>query len=81
MTVGVANYYGDLQPKFFASYGYQPMVGIVYKYFMSPHVGLRFGATYTNLSAADSLSDLPNNRARNLSFATHLFELHGSNRK
>jgi hypothetical protein len=78
LTVGVANYYGDLQPKFFASYGYQPMGGIVYKYFMSPHIGLRFGATYTNLSAADSLSDLPANRARNLSFATHLFELHGA---
>lgn len=78
LTVGVSNYYGDLQPKFFASYGYQPMAGIVYKYFMSPHIGLRFGATYTNLSAADSLSNLPNNQLRNLSFATHLFELHGA---
>ena len=78
ITVGVANYYGDLQPKFWASYGYQPMGGIVYKYFMSPHVGVRFGASYTNLTAADSLSTIPNNVARNLSFATHLFEVHGA---
>jgi len=78
LTTGVANYYGDLQPKLFPSYGYKPMVGIIYKYFMSPHVGLRFGATYTNLTAADSLSDIPVDKARNLSFATHLFELHGA---
>ncbi len=78
ITVGVSNYYGDLQPKFFASYGYQPMAGIVYKYFMSPHVGIRMGACYTNLSAADSLSNLPNNQLRNLSFATHLFEVHSA---
>jgi len=77
LTAGVSNYYGDLQPKFFASYGYQPMGGIVYKYFLSPHIGLRVGASYTNLSAADSLSNLPNNQQRNLSFATHLFEMHG----
>jgi len=78
LTVGVSNYYGDLQPKFWPSYGYQPMAGIVYKYFMSPHVGLRFGASYTNLSAADSLSNIPADKARNLSFATHLFEFHGA---
>ncbi len=78
LTVGVANYYGDLQPKFFGSYGYRPMVGIIYKYFVSPHVGFRFGASYTTLTAADSLSNIPNNVARNLSFATHLFEVHGA---
>jgi hypothetical protein len=78
ITVGVANYYGDLQPKFFASNNYQPMAGIVYKYFLNPHIGLRVGACYTNLTAADSLSNLPNNQLRNLSFATHLFEVHGA---
>lgn len=78
ITVGLSNYYGDLQPKFWADYGYQPMAGIVYKYFMSPHVGLRVGASYTNLSAADSMSDIPVNRTRNLSFSTHLFETHGA---
>lgn len=78
LTVGISNYYGDLQPKLFPNYGYNPMGGIVYKYFMSPHVGLRVGASYTNLTAADSLSNIPVNVARNLSFTTHLFEVHGA---
>jgi len=78
LTVGASNYYGDLQPRLFPNYGYNPMGGIVYKYFMSPHVGLRVGASYTNLTAADSLSNIPNNVARNLSFTTHLFEVHGA---
>ena len=77
LSVGVANYYGDLQPKLFPNYGYQPMVGIMYKYFMSPRIGLRVGASYTNLTAADSLSNIPVNQARNLSFTTHLFEFQG----
>ncbi len=77
LTFGVANYYGDLQPKLFPSYGYMPMVGIVYKYFMNPHLGLRFGASYTRLTAADSLSSIPADVARNLSFTTNLFEIHG----
>jgi len=62
----------------FPNYGYEPMGGIVYKYFMSPHVGLRFGASYTNLTAADSMSNVPALKARNLSFTTHLFEVHGA---
>jgi hypothetical protein len=78
LTAGVSNYYGDLQSKLFPNYGYNPLGGIVYKYFMSPHVGLRFGASYTNLTAADSLSNIPVHEARNLSFTTHLFEFHGA---
>jgi hypothetical protein len=78
LTVGVANYYGDLQPKLFASNGYRPMAGIIYKYFASPHIGFRVGAEYTVLTAADSLSNIPINQARNLSFTTHLFEFHGA---
>ena len=78
LTLGVSNYYGDLQPKLFPSYGYMPMLGLVYKYFMNPHIGLRFGATYTRLTAADSLSNIPANVARNLSFTTNLFEVHGA---
>ena len=77
ITLGLSNYIGDLQPKTFPSTGYQPMGGIIYKYFMTPHVGLRFGASYTNLAASDSNSNIPVNKARNLSFATHLFEVHG----
>jgi Domain of unknown function (DUF6089) len=76
VTVGIANYYGDLQQKFFPNYGYEPMGGIIYKYFMSPRIGIRVGASYTNLTAADSMSTIPVNQARNLSFTTHLFEFH-----
>jgi hypothetical protein len=78
LMLGASNYYGDLQPKFFADYGYQPMAGIVYKYFMSPHVGLRASVSYTNLGAADSLSIIQANHARNLSFATRLLEGSGA---
>jgi hypothetical protein len=77
LMAGVSNYYGDLQDKVLPSYGYTPMAGIMYKYFMNPHVGLRFGAAYTKLNAADSLSDIPVKQARNLSFGTSLFEVHG----
>lgn len=78
ITFGAANYYGDLQQKLFPSYGYQPMIGVVYKYFLSPYVGIRLGASYTTLTAADSLSNIPVDKARNLSFGTHLFEVHGA---
>ena len=54
------------------------MAGIIYKYFMNPYVGIRTGASYTNLTAADSLSGNSANKARNLSFSTHLIELHGA---
>ena len=77
LTLGIANYYGDLQPKLFPKYGYMPMVGIVYKYFMTPHLGFRFGASFCRLTAADSMSDIAINKARNLSFTTNLFEIHG----
>lgn len=77
LMAGVANYYGDLQTKLPADYGYKPMGGIMYKFFFSPHVGVRFGASFTQLTAADSLSDIPINQARHLSFATNLFEFHG----
>lgn len=76
ITVGVANYYGDLQDKLFPSYGYKPVMGISYKFFMNPNIGLRFSASYTSLGAADSLSDIKTNRLRNLSFATRLIEAH-----
>jgi hypothetical protein len=76
LSVGVANYYGDLQPNMFPRNNYFPMGGIVYKYFWNPRVGIRAGFSYTHLSAADSLSNIPVNQARNLSFSTNLLEFH-----
>ena len=76
LSFGVANYYGDLQDKIFPSSGYKPMIGVSYKMFMNPHVGLRFGAAYTTLSGADSLSDIKANYLRNLNFTTRVIEAH-----
>ena len=74
---GVANYRGDLQDEWFPDNGYKPNAGIFYKYFMNPRVGFRFGANFTKITAADSLSDIYVKRMRNLRFASNLFELHG----
>ena len=74
---GVSNYHGDLQDKWIPDNGYHPMGGIIYKYFMSPHVGVRFGASFTKISGADSLSDIPVKVQRNLNFSSNLFEVHG----
>ncbi len=73
---GVSNYYGDLQDKLTPDFGYNPMGGVMYKYFTHPRIGFRFGAAYTRLTAADSLSDIAVKRARNLDFTTNLFEVH-----
>ncbi len=76
LSFGVANYYGDLQDKIFPSSGYHPMIGVSYKMFMTPHVGLRFGASYTTISGADSLSDIKANFERNLNFTARVIEAH-----
>jgi len=77
LMAGVSNYFGDLQDEYDPSFGYHPVGGVLYKYFTHPRIGFRFGAAYTRLSAADSLSRIPVKRARNLNFATNLFEVHG----
>ncbi|HTN46940.1 MAG TPA: DUF6089 family protein [Flavipsychrobacter sp.] len=73
---GASNYRGDLQDKWFPEYGYKPNVGLLYKYFMNPRVGIRLGMNYTKLTAADSLSDIAVKQIRNLRFETNLFEMH-----
>jgi len=78
MMGGVSNYIGDLQDKAFPAYGYKPMGGLFYKYFMNPHLGLRFGISRTQITGADSLSDNPLKRQRNLRFASNLTEVHGA---
>jgi hypothetical protein len=75
---GTANYYGDLNPEFFGKNGYSPVGGIMYKYFVNPRFGYRFGAKFAELTAADSLSYIAHQRQRNLDFTTNLFELHGA---
>lgn len=77
LMAGVANYYGDLQKDLFPDYGYKPMGGIVYKYFFNPRLGVRLGAAYTSITAADSLADSWVQQRRHLRFATNIIELHG----
>ena len=77
LSAGVANYYGDLQDKMFPNYGYRPMAGVAYKYFFNPRVGVRFGAAFSSVTAADSLSEIQVKQERNLRFASNLFEVHG----
>ncbi len=74
---GAATYIGDLQQKYFPGYNYTPVGGLLYKYYPNPRLGFRFGASYTELTAADSLSNIPAHKLRNLNFTTNMFELHG----
>jgi hypothetical protein len=75
---GTSSYYGDLQEKLFPNEGYRASGGLLYKYFPHPSVGFRFGATYASLYGADSLSESPAIKNRNLNFQTNLFEVHGA---
>ncbi|MFT4061523.1 MAG: DUF6089 family protein [Edaphocola sp.] len=81
--LGAANYYGDLQTKLIPfgrveSQTYKPSGGVIYKYFVNPSAGFRFGASYISITAADSLSDIAANKLRNLSFGNNLIETYGA---
>lgn len=76
LSFGVSNYYGDLQELRFPNEGYHPMVGVSYKMYANPRVGFRFGASYTTISTADSLSDVHAVKLRNLNFGTRVIEAH-----
>lgn len=77
LSAGVANYYGDLQDKMFPKDGYRPMAGLMYKYMFNTRFGIRFGAAWANITAADSLSDIKVKQERNLRFASNIVEVHG----
>jgi hypothetical protein len=72
---GTSSYYGDLQERLFPADGYRASGGLLYKYFVHPAVGFRFGATYASLYGADSTSKSPSVKNRNLNFQTNLFEV------
>jgi hypothetical protein len=80
---GAANYHGDLQHEWVPTginggKTYQPAAGIIYKYFINPQLGFRFGASYVRITAADSLSEVKADQLRNLSFSNNIFELYGA---
>ena len=76
LMAGVSNYYGDLQESWTPKRNYNPVGGVFYKFFPNPRLGFRMGVAYTKLEAADSISDIPAYKGRNLSFGTNLFEFH-----
>ncbi len=83
LTFGAANYFGDLQTQTVpwgrdAAKTYRPSAGIIYKFFMNPRVGVRFGATYMRVTGADSLSKNAASRLRNLNFTNDMGELYGA---
>src|SRR5690606_39272001 len=53
---------------------YRPSGGILYKFFVTPSFGFRFGASYIGIGGADSLSDVGANQLRNLSFKNNMLE-------
>jgi hypothetical protein len=75
---GTSSYYGDLQERLFPKEGYRAMGGLLYKYYVHPSVGFRFGASYASLYGADSLSESPAVKNRNLNFQSNLFEVHSA---
>lgn len=77
ISAGAANYFGDLQDKWFPKNGYRPMGGVMYKYFFNTRLGIRFGMAYSAIQAADSLSDVYVKQQRNLRFQSNIFEVHG----
>ncbi len=57
---------------------YKPSGGIIYKYYPNPQLGFRFGASYIQVTGADSLSAIKANKLRNLHFGNNLFEGYGA---
>ncbi|RQO31783.1 hypothetical protein DBR32_07525 [Taibaiella sp. KBW10] len=80
LTAGASSFYGDLQPNILPDNNkmFQPTVGLLYKYFVSPRLGFRFGANYIRLTAADSLSLNKTYEKRNLSFSNNVGEIYGA---
>lgn len=74
---GIASYNGDLQQKTIPNQKFtKPAIGIMYKYFFNPHVGIRASANYMQLTGADSLSSNTTQKLRNLSFGNDIYELY-----
>lgn len=81
--VGAGNYHGDLQHNWVPTgqkggKTYQPSAGVIYKYFFNPNWGVRFGASYVRITAADSLSVVRADQLRNLSFTNNIAEIYGA---
>lgn len=73
--IGVANYYGDLNPLYGVK-GTRPAIGGFYRRTLSDYIAFRGGASLAMLEYKDSYNtNLPWQQVRNLSFRTHVFEV------
>lgn len=74
--IGSMTYMGDLNPDF-GFKGTRPMIGAMYRYRFSPYVLLKGTANLGWVAGNDAWSNNPYQKARNLSFSSHIFELSG----
>lgn len=74
ISAGISNYTGDLDDNFIPRFS-TPGFGVHLVHTLSDLVSLRFAYYHGWLSAADSVGELNEMQARNLSFKSHLDEL------
>ncbi len=77
MWVGMANYFGDLNPVFsFKEVRWAS--GAFYRYNINPRMSVRAGVSYGRIAASDSKIDkVPYPQYRNLSFESDILEISG----
>lgn len=76
LSIGASNYIGDLNTGGRLK-KMRPAVSALYRYTVNDYVMLRAGAAFGMVAAADSVSNNPFQKARNLSFRSNIFELSG----
>lgn len=76
LWVGSGTYFGDLN-RDFSFKKTKPALGLLYRFHYNEYVSLKAGIGMTWLAHADSLSDNPFQKVRNLSFKTSLIEASG----
>ncbi len=74
LFLGLANYQGELNPQRIATKGYGRGFGLIFRHGLSEKLFLRAGINSGFISASDDSSG--NNRNRNLSFSTNIFDGH-----
>lgn len=75
-SIGMSSYTGDLNVGNRLQ-KVRPAVSALYRYTINDYVMLRAGAAFGMVAAADSVSNNPFQKARNLSFRSNIFELSG----
>ncbi len=73
LWLGSGTYFGDLN-RDFSFQKTKPAVGVLYRFHYNEYVSLKAGVGLTWLAHADSLSNNPFQKVRNLSFKTSLIE-------